>query len=54
VAGQIFNQVDPWYNIAGVWALNKYNPKFGLGCNLDKDLSKDRRDNQLVKHKDIS
>ena len=27
--------------------------KLGSGCNLDKDLSKSERDNQLVKHKDI-
>ena len=25
-----------------------------LDCNLDKDLSKSRRNNQLVKYKDIS
>ena len=29
-----------------------YNSKLGLGCNLDKDLNKSRRDDQLVKHKD--
>ena len=29
-----------------------YNPKLGSGCNLGKDLRKDREDNQLVKHKD--
>ena len=30
-----------------------YNLKLGLGCNLGKDLSKNERNNQLVKHKDI-
>ena len=30
-----------------------YNLKLGSGCNLGKDLSKDRRDDQLVKHKNI-
>ena len=30
-----------------------YDPKLGLDCNLDKDLSKSEGDNQLVKHKDI-
>jgi len=29
-----------------------YNYKLGSGCNLDKDLSKSRRYNQLVKCKD--
>jgi len=29
-----------------------YIPKFGSGCNLGKDLSKDKRDGQLVKHID--
>jgi len=29
-----------------------YNPKLGSGCNLDKNLSKSRRDNQLVNYKD--
>ena len=29
-----------------------YDPKLGLDCNLGKDLSKSRRDDQLVKHKD--
>jgi len=30
-----------------------YNPKLGLDCKLSKDLKKNRRDDQLVKHKDI-
>jgi len=29
-----------------------YDPKLGSGCNLGKDLSKSRGDDQLVKHKD--
>ena len=29
-----------------------YNPKLGSGCKLGKDLSKSRKDNQLVKCKD--
>ena len=29
-----------------------YNPKLGSGCNLGKDLSKNREDDQLVKYKD--
>ena len=28
-----------------------YNLKVGLGCNLGKDLNKDKGDNQLVKYK---
>ena len=28
-----------------------YDLKLGSGCNLGKDLSKSRRDDQLVKHK---
>ena len=28
-----------------------YDPKLDLGCNLDKDLSKDEGDNQLIKCK---
>ena len=28
--------------------------KLGLGCNLDKNLSKKRENNQLVKYKNIS
>jgi len=32
-------------------AISCYNLKLGSGCNLGKDLSKDRRVNQLVKHK---
>ena len=28
-----------------------YNLKLGLGCNLDKDLSKSEEDDQLVKYK---
>jgi len=28
-----------------------YNSKLGSGCNLGKDLSKSRGDDQLVKHK---
>ena len=31
-----------------------YNLKFGSGCNLGQDLSKNERDNQLIKYKDIS
>jgi len=30
-----------------------YNPKLGLYYNLGKDLSKNKGDNQLVKHQDI-
>jgi len=30
-----------------------YDPKLNSGCNLGKNLSKDREDNQLVKYKDI-
>ena len=30
-----------------------YDSKLNSGCNLGKNLSKDREDNQLVKHKDI-
>jgi len=29
-----------------------YNSKLDSGCNLDKDLSKDEEEDQLVKHKD--
>jgi len=29
-----------------------YDPKLGSGCNLGKDLSRIRGDDQLVKHKD--
>ena len=29
-----------------------YNPKLDSSCNLDKDLSKSKKDDQLVKHKD--
>ena len=29
-----------------------YNLRLGLGCNLGRDLSKNERDDQLVKHKD--
>jgi len=29
-----------------------YIPKLGLGCNSGKDLGKDKRDGQLVKHID--
>jgi len=29
-----------------------YNPKLSSGCNLGKDLSKDKGDDQLAKHKD--
>ena len=32
---------------------NCYNLKLSLGCNSDKDLSKSRKNNQLVKCKDI-
>jgi len=31
-----------------------YDSKLGLSCNLDKDLSKEEADNQLVKCKDKS
>ena len=33
--------------------LSNNNPKLGLDCNLGKDLRKDKRNDQLVKHKDI-
>ena len=29
-----------------------YNSKLGLGCNLDKDLRKNKRNDQLIKYKD--
>ena len=29
-----------------------YNSKLGSGCNLDKDLRKDKKNDQLVRHKD--
>ena len=32
--------------------LQCYNLKLSLGCNLSKDLSKNERDDQLVKYKD--
>jgi len=39
-------------NICKTWD-RCYNLKLGSGCNLGKDLSKSRRDDKLVKHKDI-
>ena len=30
-----------------------YDPKLGLGCSLDKDLKKNKEDDQLVKYKNI-
>ena len=31
-----------------------YNSKLSSGCNLDKDLRKDKKNDQLVRYKDTS
>ena len=44
-----FSRNDSYSKYSGVHSY--CDPKLGSGCNLDKDLRKNRRDNQLVKHK---
>ena len=34
-------------------SLQCYNPKLGLDYNLDKDLSKEGKNDQIIKYKDI-
>jgi len=43
---------SPFARWAWWWFTKYYNPKLGSGCNLDKNLSKSREYNQLVKLKD--
>jgi len=45
--GRLWGLVIPRYLNFG-WC---YNPKLGLDCNLGKNLSISRGDNQLIKHK---
>ena len=39
------------YLLSLIYQVYYYDLRLGLGYNLDKDLSKNKKNNQLVKHK---